>query len=143
MNPFKECSRDDVKGLMEEYIQTLSSPIDSFLENHILNSKFYQIYAGSFMIGYFAIHNNEKMTQFYIRQSHLHLAQDTFKQVLECYFIRSLFVPTCDELFWVWRWIRILRSKSRLISFRTVNNRGRQKVFIPAGVPAGKRRGCS
>lgn len=99
MNPFQECNRDDVKELMEEYIQTISSPIDSFLENHILNSKFYQIYAGSFMIGYFAIHNNEKMTQFYIRQSHLHLAQDTFKQVLECYFIRSLFVPTCDELF--------------------------------------------
>ncbi|WHY72796.1 GNAT family N-acetyltransferase [Fictibacillus enclensis] len=99
MNPFKECNRDDVKELMEEYIQTLSSPIDSFLENHILNSKFYQIYTGSFMIGYFAIHNNEKMTQFYIRQSHLHLAQDTFKQVMECYFIRSLFVPTCDELF--------------------------------------------
>lgn len=99
MDPFKKCSREDVKELMEEYIQTLSSPIDSFLENHILKSEFNQMYDGSTIIGYFAIHDEEKMTQFYIRQSYLHLAQDRFKQVLECYSVRSLFVPTSDELF--------------------------------------------
>ncbi|MDN4525164.1 GNAT family N-acetyltransferase [Fictibacillus fluitans] len=99
MSHFKPCSIDNVKELTEEYIKALSSPIDSFLENHILNSAFYQMYDGSTLIGYFAIHSNEKLTQFYIAQPYLHLAQDTFKHVLEHYSIRSLFVPTCDELF--------------------------------------------
>jgi hypothetical protein len=40
---FKECKQSDIGDLIQRYVSTLSSPIDSFLEEHILNSVFYTI----------------------------------------------------------------------------------------------------
>ncbi|MWC30249.1 GNAT family N-acetyltransferase [Paenibacillus sp. MMS18-CY102] len=92
------CSIDAIQHLMDEYLQGLSSPFDSFLEEHILSSAFYVITDESGEIGYFAIHPNELLTQFYISRSSLMHAQAVFGQIMGQYAIKSLFVPTCDEL---------------------------------------------
>ncbi len=65
----KECDIDDIQVLINEYTKELSSPIDSFLEEHILASSFFGIYDETGEIGYFAIHNGQLLTQFYIRRS--------------------------------------------------------------------------
>ncbi|MNP15735.1 hypothetical protein D3C76_1081040 [compost metagenome] len=96
---FKTCQIQEIRHLILEYIQTLSSPFDSFLEEHILSSEFYVILEDSNEIGYYAIHHGQLLTQFYVRPSYLKAAQELFYQVINKYNLESLFVPTCDELF--------------------------------------------
>ncbi|NIK71375.1 GNAT superfamily N-acetyltransferase [Paenibacillus sp. BK720] len=93
------CAMDEIKPLVAEYLKSLSSPFDSFLEEHILSSAFYRIQDGQEDIGYYALHNGELMTQFYIRRSSLRKAQALFIEALERHAVKNLFVPTCDELF--------------------------------------------
>jgi hypothetical protein len=95
----KECLIHEIQFLIEEYIHVLSSPFDSFLEEHILASTFYMIQEGSRIVGYYAIHNNELLTQFYFSRPYQMYSQEMFSQVLERHKVRALFVPTCDELF--------------------------------------------
>ncbi|MBE9914799.1 GNAT family N-acetyltransferase [Paenibacillus donghaensis] len=95
----KKCLIDEIKHLVNDYSKTLSSPIDSFLEQHILSSDFYVILDGSEEVGYYAIHQNELLTQFYIKPSYLKVAQELFSKVIEDHTVKSLFVPTSDELF--------------------------------------------
>ncbi|GMK40176.1 hypothetical protein PCCS19_32310 [Paenibacillus sp. CCS19] len=95
----KQTSLADIPFLVTEYVEGLSSPFDSFLEEYVLSSTFYLIHnEDAAAVGYFAIHNEERLTQFYVRHAYLKHAQPLFLQVLERYAVRSLFVPTCDEL---------------------------------------------
>ncbi|SFF17781.1 hypothetical protein SAMN05216378_5305 [Paenibacillus catalpae] len=95
----QECTFDEIQLLVTEYLEGLSSPFDSFLEDHILSSAFYRIQDSSEDIGYYALHNGELLTQFYIRKSSLKHAQSLFLEALERHAVKNLFVPTCDELF--------------------------------------------
>ncbi|MGN7762967.1 GNAT family N-acetyltransferase [Paenibacillus sp. 22594] len=94
-----ECPIDEIKDMITEYLQGLSSPFDSFLEEHILASTFYKIEDHTGQVGYYAIHNEQLLTQFYIRRSYQKHAQRLFSETLERHRPESLFVPTCDELF--------------------------------------------
>lgn len=96
---FKKCLDHEVQHLIHDYTHTLSSPFDSFLEEHILASDFYVIRDEIREIGYCAIHDGQLLTQFYIQPSHVKDAQTLFSQVIEQLSVKSLFVPTCDELF--------------------------------------------
>ncbi|MGM0923573.1 MAG: GNAT family N-acetyltransferase [Bacillota bacterium] len=96
---FKECKQNDVENLIQEYVSTLSSPIDSFLEEHILNSAFYTVSYNAEVAGYYAIYNNQYLTQFYLKLSYYKESQEIFKNVLRNHSIQSILVPTCDELF--------------------------------------------
>jgi N-acetylglutamate synthase-like GNAT family acetyltransferase len=94
----KECQIDEIQPLIKEYLQGLTSPFDSFLEEHILASTFYTIQFEMKEVGYYAIHNGQLLTQFYIRRSYQMHLQKMFCQMLECHAVKSLFVSTCDEL---------------------------------------------
>ncbi|MEM5632484.1 hypothetical protein AAHH69_28195 [Bacillus toyonensis] len=96
---FKECKQSDIGELIQRYVSTLSSPIDSVLEEHILNSVFYTINYNSEVAGYYAIHSNQSLTQFYLDLSYYNESQEIFNNVLSEYSIQSILVPTCDELF--------------------------------------------
>jgi hypothetical protein len=89
----------EISGLMEEYVNTLSSPFDSFLDDHIVSSNFYLITDGSNSMGYCAIHKGKLITQFYIKLKYINYAQDIFKAMLKEFTTEAAFVPTCDELF--------------------------------------------
>ncbi|SFS57364.1 N-acetyltransferase [Paenibacillus sp. BC26] len=95
----RPCQINEIQHLADAYIAELSSPFDSFLEEHILASTFYIIEEGTAAIGYFAIHHNETLTQFYISRPYRKHAQPLFSKVLEENSLTTLFVPTCDELF--------------------------------------------
>ncbi|MDQ0113283.1 GNAT family N-acetyltransferase [Paenibacillus harenae] len=94
----KACTLVEIDHLVKEYVEGLSSPFDSFLEEHILSSVFYLIQDDEKDVGYYAIHNNERLTQFYIRRSYQMHAQKLFLQALERHSVKSIFVPTSDEL---------------------------------------------
>ncbi len=95
----KKCQFHEIQPLIQEYTQSLSSPFDSFLEEHILSSEFYAILDSAQAIGYFAIHDNQLLTQFYIQRPYLMYAQELFAQVIVSHGVKTLYVPTCDELF--------------------------------------------
>lgn len=94
----KPCTITEIQHLIAEYLGELSSPFDSFLEEHILSSTFFLFQDDSNDVGYMAVHNNELLTQFYIRRQYLRHAQQLFQQAIERHAIKALFVPTCDEL---------------------------------------------
>lgn len=86
----------------DHYRAALSSPIDSFLEDHIVQSQFYAIAmqeAPQRPIGWCAIHQQTLLTQFYLRGAARRSAQAAFRQMRERLGFKAAFVPTCDEFF--------------------------------------------
>ncbi len=95
---FAPCSIADLISF-DRYIAALSSPIDSYLEDHILASQFYKIVITGQEAGAFAIHANTLLTHFYLMGPARRVGQQTFAQVLQQHSIKSAYVPTCDEFF--------------------------------------------
>lgn len=96
---YSKCSMQEIEFLIEEYANTLSSPFDSFLEDHIATSDFYKIAAGENLAGYFAFNSEAYITQFYLRSRHYKHSHRIFNEVLEQYKIKHALVYTGDELF--------------------------------------------
>ncbi|ASS67483.1 MULTISPECIES: GNAT family N-acetyltransferase [unclassified Paenibacillus] len=93
------CSKEEIGTLIDEYVNSVAAPFDSFLEEHILESAFYSFQSGTGVAGYYAVHGEALLTQFYIRTPWLKDSQALFGQVMERHTIQSLLLPTCDELF--------------------------------------------
>lgn len=90
---------DDVRPMMDLYLRTLSGVVDDFWEEHILNAQFYEIDGDENQLGFFTIYGSEKITQLYLIDSCLNLAQPVFQRVLKEYEVKTAFAATCDELF--------------------------------------------
>ena len=71
---------------------------DNFLEDHILDSKFYAIFINGTHEGYLAVHEDNMLTQFYLPRRLLRQAQPVFAQALRELSVTCAYVPTCDEL---------------------------------------------
>ncbi|MDR3645050.1 MAG: hypothetical protein P4M02_08255 [Clostridia bacterium] len=95
----KQTTFAQVKPLVSQYLKTLNGVSEDFWESHILESAFYQIIADEKAVGYFAIHAQNKITQFYMQDKYLCLAQPVFKKILDDYAIKTAFVATSDPLF--------------------------------------------
>lgn len=96
---YKKCTTLEIQPLMEDYIKTLSSPFDSYLEDHIAASDFYSIKIDEESIGYFSFNIDSYITQFYIERAYLEHSQQIFKDIMEQYEIKNALVFTGDELF--------------------------------------------
>ena len=97
---FKPTNLAEIPELVQEYVETLSSPIESFLEYHILNSQVYVISSMSAGdVGYFALYEKKLLTQFYLRPNVIKDGQQLFSAVLSHSEAETAFIPTCDELF--------------------------------------------
>lgn len=88
-----------IKPLLDKYLKTLNGVSDDFWEEHIIKAEYYEIILDIKSIGYFCVFNNEKITQFYILDKYLQLAQPIFKEVLGKYNIKTAYVSTSDQLF--------------------------------------------
>jgi hypothetical protein len=87
------------KPFLAEYLDTLTSVVDDYWEEHVMKADFYQILLDQKAIGCFAIYHKEKITMFYLRPEYYKLAQPVFKQILEDYGIKTAYVTTGDQLF--------------------------------------------
>jgi len=96
---FELSNYNDINKFLKDYLKTLSSPFDSYLEDHIIKSKFYRIVMNSKYIGYFAIYDNELLTLFYIKCKYIKYAQEYFNAILEKFNPKSAYVFTGDELY--------------------------------------------
>jgi len=77
----------------------LTSPIDSFLEEHILTSRHYRIEIDGAAAGRCAIHGESLITQFALDAAYRRYGQTTFQRVRRLESVQAAFVPTCDEIF--------------------------------------------
>ena len=96
---FTNSSIQEIKPLLDEYLQTLTGIVDDFWEEHILTADAYKICEDGETVGCFTIHNNEKITMFYVSPAYIRAAQDIFKKILSDFTVRTAFVATCDPLF--------------------------------------------
>lgn len=84
---------------LQQYVCAFASPIDSFLEDHILTSTHYAIQVDGEQIGWTAVYQHTLLTQFALLPSYRQLGQRIFALVRKLEEVRAAFVPTCDEFF--------------------------------------------
>lgn len=89
----------ELRPLLQQHISALGSPIDSFLEDHILASTHYHMQQGEQTIGWTSIHQQSLITQFVLMPGYKHLGQRIFALVRKLEEVRAAFVPTSDEFF--------------------------------------------
>ena len=83
----------------EHYLASLSSPVDAFLEEHLLESEYQRIIHNDAEVGFFATRNDALLTQFHLTGTARRLGRECFTDILERFNPTSAFVPTCDEFF--------------------------------------------
>lgn len=105
MYNFIESSYDQNREYFNRYIKNLSYNIESFQEEHILNSRVFSIFVEEKHQGYFAfaekvfdIEGFTVLTQFMLEPQVLKDSQQIFNQILEEYEIKSAFAASGDEL---------------------------------------------
>lgn len=98
MFAYNEVKKEKIEDLFETYVYSLNGVYDDYLVEHILSSQFYVMTFNKKKIGFFAVYNHEMLTQFFILDEWLHLAQGTFNSVLKALHIKTAYVATCDEL---------------------------------------------
>lgn len=94
-----KCDFEKIKESLLRNISHMRSPIDSFLEEHILKSNHYEILLDLTQIGYFSIYKKHLLTQFYVDKSYIYLAQEIFDKVRRYEQVEKAFVYTADEFF--------------------------------------------
>ena len=95
---FTSAKMNDVPTLAS-YKTALSSPIDSFLEDHIAQSAFHRIVMNGEDAGHFAIHEGTLLTQFHLVGEHRRHGSPLLARIRSDFAVKAAFVPTCDEFF--------------------------------------------
>jgi GNAT superfamily N-acetyltransferase len=90
---------DQIAGPVRDHVAALSSPFDSFLEDHILASNHYRILIDGAAAGFCSIHGESLITQFALAPAHRRHGQAAFWGLRRLESVQAAFVPTCDELF--------------------------------------------
>ena len=81
------------------YLRSLSSPIESYIEQHILDSQFYRITIDGAEAGAFALHDGALLTHFHLAGSARRRGQSAMARILADHPVSAALVPTCDEYF--------------------------------------------
>lgn len=95
---FERATLLDVPSL-RHWMASLSSPIDSFLEDHIRQSAFYRIVVDGHDVGHFGVHESTLLTQFHLVGAARPLGARVLNEIRVATGVASAFVPTCDEFF--------------------------------------------
>ena len=83
----------------EAYLTSLSSPIDSFLEDLILDATPHAILLGNREIGSCALSESGTLMQFHLMPEVRRLSHAIYAELRKRFALTSAVVPTCDEFF--------------------------------------------
>lgn len=89
----------ELELMLQQHLSAFASPVDSFLEDHILASNHYQIRWDEQVIGWAAVYKESLLTQFALLPDYRQWGQRVFAQVRKLETVQAAFVPTCDEFF--------------------------------------------
>jgi RimJ/RimL family protein N-acetyltransferase len=96
---FVRVDLSEIHTAVQQHLEALSRPIDSFLEDHILESTHYRILVGAAPAGFASIHRANLITQFCLVESCKRWGQAVFQQLRKWESVGAAFVPTSDEFF--------------------------------------------
>jgi hypothetical protein len=89
--PFEQV-RPDLLANVASY----SEPIDSYYEDHIIESKHYDIFLGKEKCGFASVFENEMLTQFALHKAHQDKAQEIFQETLRISKVKEIYLSTSD-----------------------------------------------
>lgn len=88
-----------IEEAVRKHLAELPSPIDSFLEDHIMASHHYRIELADEEAGFASIHGQSLITQFALHVPHRRYGKDVFRELRRLEQVRAAFVPTSDGFF--------------------------------------------
>jgi len=89
----------EIREAVQQHMEALPRPIDSFLEDHILAAAHYCIAIDGADAGFASIHKGSLITQFCLAEPYKRYGQPVFQRLRKMETVREAFVPTCDEFF--------------------------------------------
>ena len=96
---FFRCKWEEICAYVEEYIIESKITVESFWEDHVLQSNHYKMMICDIIVGYFSIHNNDTITMFNVFLPYANQSQELFARVKKYENITNAMVPTSDEFF--------------------------------------------
>jgi RimJ/RimL family protein N-acetyltransferase len=96
---FVPAAFSDIAPFVRGHHAVLPSPVDAFLEDHIINSRHYQIEVAGEMAGVASIHGQSLITQFAMVGPHRRYGQDAFRELRRLEKVSAAFVPTNDAFY--------------------------------------------
>ena len=86
------------RSFIAKNLEAYGESIDSYYEDHIIESIHYQIDIDGLYAGYISIFENNMVTQFFLIDDYLNWASDVFAYIMNSISINSIYVSTCDKL---------------------------------------------
>jgi hypothetical protein len=96
---FNEVPFVELRSAVIRNLQSYPSPIDSYYEDHVMESKHYQIDCDEQPAGYASIHSDSLLTQFVLDDALKPHANEIFSFLLQQRSVREAYVSTSDGFF--------------------------------------------
>src|SRR6056297_885305 len=96
---FKKVKLNEIIPMIQKNIQNNKITVDSFWEQHIIESNHYDIKENGKSVGYFSIYNNHTITSFYLEDSHIHKGKKIFDKIKRFEQVTNAMVATGEEVF--------------------------------------------
>lgn len=90
---------ESIKDAIADNLCSYGAPVDSYYEDHVLESKQYRIVVDSAIRGYASIFSGSMMTQFSLDGEGVRRAPEIFERVARLGSVSELYVSTSDPLF--------------------------------------------
>lgn len=117
----RKTSWEEMRGLLEKFIQGLKAPTDSFWEEKLLHAQVYAIEVKDCPIGFFSVYKEELLSSFYLLPEAFGLEQELFHAAMHREFVQAALVPTCDESFLGLSLDHAKRIERQAYFFRTIS----------------------
>lgn len=96
---FDQVDLCEIRDAVQQRLEALPQPVDSFLEDHILESTHYRVLIDAAPAGLASIHRANLITQFFLADPYQRWGQMVFQQLRRWENVAAALVPTCDEFF--------------------------------------------
>lgn len=98
MIKFIICDFIEIYGKIKSYYCEKDILVDSFWEERVLNSNYYNIVFQEKIIGYCGIYHKSLITLFHLQKEYSYLSEEVFMKVRKLEEVSEVFVPTGDEI---------------------------------------------
>lgn len=96
---FINCQWSEISSFVSDYLIDYRITVESYWEDHILESKHYKMILNNDIIGYFSIHGGSTIMLFHVFSEYANVSQELFLQVKKYESVTGAMVVTGDEFF--------------------------------------------
>lgn len=96
---FKSCKWTEIQKIVSDYLRKNNIVVDSFWEDHVLESNHYIMTCCNEIMGYFSIFQSSTITLFYVFDHYANQSQELFNKVKKYESVTNAMVVTGDEFF--------------------------------------------